>query len=222
MEIEKKIREIRESLPENVKIIAVSKTKPIETILKAYKSGQKLFGENKVQDLVQKEVQLPKDIEWHFIGHLQTNKVKFLVPFISLLHGVDSLKLLKTVNKEALKVNRIVSCLLQFHVATENTKFGLSKGEAEKLLCSEEFKQLQNIKICGVMGMASYSNDEELVRSEFRELKSIFEELKKIHFSESADFKEISMGMSGDYPLAVLEGSTMVRIGSKIFGARNY
>ena len=222
MDIATNISEIQNKLPENVKLVAVSKTKPNIDILAAYEAGHRIFGENKIQDLSRKYEELPKDIEWHFIGHLQTNKVKYIAPFVHLLHGIDSLKLLKVVNKEARKNNRVISCLLQFHIAQESTKFGLSPDEAKKLLSSDEYKLLKNIEIIGVMGMATYTDDEMQIRKEFRILKSIFNTLKNEYFSGNNNFTEISMGMSDDYKIAVEEGSTMIRVGSKIFGARNY
>ena len=222
MDIGNKISAIKQNIPASVKLVAVSKTKPNEDILAAYNSGYKIFGENKVQDLVKKQEELPKDIEWHFIGHPQSNKVKFIAPFISLIHGVDSLKLLKVIDKEGRKNNRTVNCLLQFHIAGESTKFGLSLGEAKDILASEEFNSLKNIVIAGVMGMATYTDDKNQIRNEFCVLKNIFSTLKNEYFSNSEKFKEISMGMSDDYPIAIEEGSTLIRVGSKIFGARNY
>lgn len=222
MDIGKNILEIRNKLPESVRLVAVSKTKPNEDILAAYEAGQRIFGENKVQDLTQKYEELPKDIEWHFIGHPQTNKVKYIAPFIQLIHGVDSLKLLKVINKEASKNERVIRCLLQFHIAEESTKFGLDEKEADELLMSGEFKELKNVEIAGVMGMATFTDDEKQIRNEFRMLKKIFNSLKNKYFSSSKNFCEISMGMSDDYGIAVEEGSTMIRVGSKIFGARNY
>jgi len=220
MDIGKNIAEIKQSLPDGVKLVAVSKKKLPETILKAYNAGQKIFGENKAQELIQKQEALPKDIEWHFIGHLQTNKAKYLAPFVSMIHGIDSFKILKTVNKEAKKSNRVIPCLLQFHIAEESTKFGLSEEEAFEILDSPEYKTMKNISIVGVMGMATYTDDEQQVRNEFRFLKKIFDKLKKEYFPKKTGFREISMGMSDDYPIAVEEGSTIVRIGSKIFGTR--
>ncbi|WP_321374359.1 YggS family pyridoxal phosphate-dependent enzyme [uncultured Draconibacterium sp.] len=222
MDIGKNIKDINNSLPENVRLVAVSKTKPNEDILAAYETGHRIFGENKVQDLTKKYEELPKDIEWHFIGHPQTNKVKYIAPFISLIHGVDSIKLLKTINKEAVKNNRIIDVLLQFHIAEESTKFGLSLEEADEILDSAAFKQLENVRVVGVMGMATYTDDKNQIRNEFRVLHSIFNSLKNKYFSGSNTFTEISMGMSGDYPIAVEEGSTLIRVGSKIFGERNY
>jgi pyridoxal phosphate enzyme (YggS family) len=220
MDIAKNIAEIKKSLPEGLKLVAVSKKKSPEIIMQAYHAGHKIFGENKAQDLVHKYEKLPKDIEWHFIGHLQTNKAKYLVPFVSMIHSIDSFKILKTVNKEAQKNNRTIPCLLQFHIAQESSKFGLSEEEAHEILDSEEYKTLKNISIVGVMGMATFTDDEMQVRNEFRFLKRIFDKLKKEYFPRKKGFKEISMGMSDDYSIAVEEGSTMVRVGSKIFGAR--
>ena len=213
---------LNKEIPSNVKLIAVSKTKPIETVLEAYQSGHKIYGENKVQELVTKYEKLPKDIEWHMIGHMQSNKVKYIAPFVSLIHGVDSFKLLKIINKEGQKCDRKLNCLLQFHIAKEETKFGLDLNEAAEFLKSEEFKALGNINICGVMGMATFTENEGTVRSEFKELVHIFNELKKTFFSDNEEFKEISMGMSGDYKIAIEEGATIVRIGSLLFGERNY
>lgn len=204
----------------NTKLVAVSKTKPKEHILELYNKGQKIFGENRVQEIVEKEKALPKDIEWHFIGHLQTNKVKVLAPFVHLIHSVDSLKLLKEINKQAKKEERIINCLLQFHIAQEYSKFGFSQKEIIEDLNSAEFAQFENVKIIGVMGMATFTDDLEQVRNEFKNLKNIFDQLKKKFFMKEPSFQEISMGMSGDYKIALEEGSTMVRIGSLIFGAR--
>lgn len=222
MDIAKNISEIKQNLPEGVRLVAVSKTKPNEDILAAYEVGQRIFGENKVQDLVRKYEELPKDIEWHFIGHPQTNKVKYIAPFISLIHGTDSIKLLKTIDKEGAKNHRKIKCLLQFHIAEESTKFGLSEKEAVELLSSDEFAGFEHVEIAGVMGMATYTDDTNQIRNEFRTLKQIFTTLKNKFFAESDSFCEISMGMSGDYPLAIEEGSTLIRVGSHIFGERNY
>jgi len=221
MSIPQKINEIVNSIPQNVKLVAVSKTKPNEDIMEAYEGGYRIFGENKPQELTRKFNELPKDIEWHMIGHLQSNKVKYIAPFVSLIHAVDSLKLLKEINKQAKKNDRIIDCLLQFHIAEEQTKFGFSLIEAEEILDSGAFKELENVRIVGVMGMATFTDDKEQVRKEFQNLKFNFDQLKSKHFV-SDEFKEISMGMSGDYKLAIEEGSTMVRVGSTIFGARNY
>ncbi len=213
---------IKESLPKNVKLIAVSKTKPIEDIEKLYNIGQKSFGENKAQELSKKHETLNKDIEWHFIGHLQKNKIKYIAPFVSLIHSIDSFSLLKEVNKFATKNNRIIPCLLQFHIATEETKFGFSLEECVDMLKNQEFQSLKNIDIYGVMGMATFTDDEQQVRIEFKNLKNIFEKLKKEFFSNNENFKEISMGMTHDYKIAIEEGCTMIRIGSAIFGERDY
>lgn len=215
-----KIAEIKKSLPGSVKLVAVTKSVSPEIITGVYDAGYKIFGENKVQELVGKYQQLPKDIEWHFIGHLQRNKVKLLAPFVSMIHGVDSFRVLKTINNEALKNNRIIPCLLQFHIADEATKFGFSEEEAYEMLDSSEFKELKNITISGVMGMATFTEDKGQVRDEFRMLKRIFDTLKKDYFKKHKGFREISMGMSDDYKIALEEGSTIVRIGNIIFGAR--
>lgn len=220
MDIGKNISEIKKTLPAGVKLVAVSKTKPIEVIQDAYQTGHKIFGENKAQELTQKHEVLPKDIEWHFIGHLQSNKTKYIAPFVNMIHGIDSFKILKAVNKEARKNNRVIPCLLQFHIAQESTKFGFSEEEAREMLESEAFAAMKNITIAGVMGMATFTDDEQQVRNEFKSLKSIFEKLKNNYFPNEPQFKEISMGMSDDYSVAVEEGSTIVRIGSIIFGAR--
>ena len=212
---------IRKELPEHVVLVAVSKTKPLEDIQEAFDAGQRIFGENKVQEMAAKWEVLPKEIEWHFIGHLQRNKVKYLAPFVSLIHGVESLRLLKEINKQALKSNRIIDVLLQFYIADEETKFGLSEEEANDLLSSEEFKLLKNIQVRGVMGMATFTKDQEKIKGEFHKLKKIQNSLKANHFSNNDLFNVISMGMSGDYSTAIDEGSTMIRIGSSIFGARN-
>lgn len=218
--ISEKIKELNASLPKNVCLIAVSKTKPVSALQEAYDAGQRHFGENKVQELCEKQECLPSDIHWHLIGHLQSNKVKYIAPFVHLIHSVDSLKLLAEINKQALKNKRIIDVLLQFHIAKEETKFGLNLEEANNFLSSEDFKGFKNVRIVGVMGMASFVEDEIQIRNEFRELKSIFSAIKQRYFSEDESFKEISMGMSGDYPLAIEEGSTMIRVGSSIFGGR--
>ncbi len=222
MNIAENINSIKNNLPENVRLVAVSKTKPNEDILEAYNAGHKIFGENKIQDLVRKYEQLPKDIEWHFIGHPQTNKVKYIAPFVHLIHGVDSLKLLKVIDAEGKKNNRQIGCLLQFHIAEEDTKFGLSLSESKEILESKEFKNLGNVFIAGVMGMATYTENTQQIRNEFKSLKTIFNALKNEYFSAIKNFSEISMGMSDDYQIAIEEGSTMIRVGSKIFGERNY
>lgn len=211
---------LRELQPRGIKLVAVSKTKPAETILAIYQNGHKIFGENKVQELVEKQALLPKDIEWHLIGHLQTNKVKYIAPFVNLIHSIDSLKLLKEVNKEALKNNRVIDCLLQMHIAEEETKFGLDEKEATELLQSDAFKQMQNVRITGLMGMATFTENENQIRQEFKKLNDTFKSLKSQFFKNDSSFRELSMGMSGDYKIAIEEGSTMVRIGSLIFGSR--
>ncbi len=222
MNIPDKIKKIKSELPEKVKLVAVSKTKPNEDIMQAYNAGHKIFGENKVQDLVKKYEELPKDIKWHFIGHLQSNKVKYIVPFVSLIHAVDSMKLLKIIEKEGRKINRPINCLLQMHIAEEETKFGLYFEEINEILNSQEYRNIKFVKISGLMGMATNTPDKEQVRKEFAYLKSCFDSLKSGIFKNSKDFKNLSMGMSGDYKIAVEEGSNMVRIGSLLFGARNY
>jgi pyridoxal phosphate enzyme (YggS family) len=204
----------------SVSLVAVSKTKPISDIKILYDEGQRIFGENKVQELVLKYQELPKDIHWHLIGHLQSNKVKFIAPFISLIHSVDSLSLLKEIERQAKKNNRVIDCLLQFHIASEETKYGLDFSEAEQLLKSKEYTDMKYVRIVGVMGMASFSEDEALVRAEFKNLKNIFLELKNHFFSQEDSFCNISMGMSGDFEIAIEEGSNMVRIGSLLFGER--
>jgi pyridoxal phosphate enzyme (YggS family) len=218
--IKDRLKEFKHSLPEGVTLVAVSKTKPSSLILEAYEAGQRDFGENKVQEMVEKAALLPKDIRWHLIGHLQTNKVKYIAPFVHLIHSVDSLKLLAEINRQALKNGRIIDILLQFHVAKEETKFGLSLEEAEALLRSSEYAQMKNIRITGIMGMASFTEDDMQVRHEFSALTSIFDYLKNRYFQDLDFFKERSMGMSGDYKIAMEEGSTMIRIGSTIFGER--
>lgn len=220
--IQENLNKIRKTIPLNVTLVAVSKTKPVTDLQEAYDAGQRIFGENKALEMRDKHQQLPKDIQWHFIGHLQTNKIKYIAPFVTLIHSIDSASLLEAVNKEAAKNNRIIDCLLQFHIAQEETKFGLDMKEATTLLESESFKNLKNINICGVMGMATFTDDNEQIRNEFKTLKNIFNTLKDSYFKDSEAFKEISMGMSDDYPIAIEEGATLVRVGSKIFGVRNY
>jgi pyridoxal phosphate enzyme (YggS family) len=222
MAIKENLVFIKNKIPANVKLVAVSKTKPVSDILLAYHNGHKVFGENKAQELINKQPQLPSDIEWHFIGHMQSNKVKYIASYVHLIHSVDSLKLLKEINKQALKNNRIIDCLLQFHIATEETKFGLDYEEAAEILNSEFYSMMENISITGVMGMATFTEDETKIRSEFKRLKDIFDKLKSEFFQNNVNFKEISMGMSDDYSIALEEGSTIVRIGSAIFGTRNY
>jgi len=204
----------------NTKLVAVSKTKPAAQILAMYEQGQRIFGENRIQELVDKQAELPADISWHAIGHLQTNKVKYIAPFVALIHSVDSLKLLKEINKQAARNDRTIDCLLQIKIAAEESKFGLSESSALELLQSEAYQQMKNIRIVGLMGMATFTEDEAQVRQEFRQLKNFFEQLKSDFFATDPHFIEISMGMSGDFELAQAEGSTMVRIGSLLFGSR--
>ena len=218
--ITERLNEIRSKLSDNVTLVAVSKTKPKEAIKEAYLAGQRVFGENKVQELVEKAETLPNDIEWHLIGHLQRNKVKYIASFVSLIHAVDSLRLLQEINKQGAKNNRTIDCLLQFHIADEDTKFGLDENEAIELLNSETYQGMNNIKLCGVMGMATFTDNLEQVRDEFQKLHKLFEKLKTSHFSLNEDFKTISMGMSGDWEIAIEEGSNMIRVGSSIFGSR--
>lgn len=221
MTVAQRIVELKNNIPPNVTLVAVSKTKPVELILEAYQSKHKIFGENKVQELTAKYEALPKDIEWHLIGHLQSNKVKFIAPFVSLIHSVDSLKLLSEINKQALKSNRVINCLLQIYIAKEETKFGLSETEAIELLINVEFLTMHNINIVGLMGMASNTNDTEVVKKEFKSLKLFFEKLKtELKPSINLNLQHISMGMSSDYKLAIEQGSTMIRVGSSLFGER--
>ena len=212
---------LKQQIPASVKLVAVSKTKPVSDILEAYNSGHKCFGENRVQELLQKKDVLPGDIEWHLIGHLQSNKVKFIVPFISMIESVDTLKLMEIINSEADKVNRIIDCLLQVHIAEEETKFGFSMDEIKHMILSEAPLQLPHVRICGVMGMATFTDDQVQIRREFRFLADCFSELREKYFKDNQVFKEISMGMSGDFKIAVEEGSTIIRIGNLIFGERN-
>lgn len=207
--------------PSKTKLIAVSKTKPTTAILEAYEAGNRIFGENKVQELTQKAEELPADIEWHFIGHLQRNKVKYIAPFVHLIHAVDSLRLLKEINKQAIKNERVISCLLQVHIADEEAKFGFDENELMNLVSLAEIKDLNNIKVIGLMGMATNTENKDQVNKEFKGLKNLFDELKKHSLPSNIDMRELSMGMSGDYKLAIVQGSTMVRIGSSIFGLRN-
>ena len=215
--IGKNIQNIQSKLPENVILVAVSKTKPIADLLEAYTAGQRIFGENKIQEMVEKYDTLPKDIEWHMIGHLQSNKVKYMAHFVDLIHGVDKLKTLKEINKQAKKHDRIINCLLQVKIAKEDSKFGFSIDEIETILASEEAQNLQNIKVTGFMGMASFTDDKEQLEEEFLSLKNLFDTLK----TQYTSIKILSMGMSGDYQLAIENGSTMIRVGSSIFGQRN-
>ncbi len=220
IDIASNIKSLKQQIPQSVKLVAVSKTKPVSDILEAYNSGQRSFGENRVQELLQKKDLLPADIEWHLIGHLQRNKVKLIVPFITLIHSIDSFKLLKIVDLEASRINRVVDCLLQIHIAEEETKFGFSMEEIFEMTVSEDFRKLNSIRICGLMGMATFTEDAERICKEFRSLAGCFNEIRKGYFAEKPCFREISMGMSGDFKIAIAEGSTIVRIGSLIFGGR--
>ena len=220
--VKENLEKIRKTVPDGVVLVAVSKTKPVEDIQEAYEAGQRVFGENHALEMRDKHEVLPKDIDWHFIGHLQTNKIKYIIPFTRLIHSIDTFNLLQAVNKEAVKHDRVVDCLLQFHIAEEETKFGLNMEEAEDILNSDVFKAMKNVRICGVMGMATNTDDMVQVRKEFKHLKDIFTTLKSKFFTDCEWFKEISMGMSHDYPIAIEEGATLVRVGSKIFGERNY
>lgn len=218
--IKTQLEKVKTSIPSGVTLVAVSKTKPVEDIQEAYKAGHRAFGENKVQEISEKQEILPNDIDWHFIGHLQTNKVKYIAPFVSLIHAVDSLKLLKEINKQAKKNNRTINCLLQFHIASEESKFGLTFDGAREILESNDFVELQNISITGVMGMATFTENKNQVREEFQALENYFNVLKSHYFKFNNNFHHISMGMSGDYKIAIEEGSNMVRVGSSIFGSR--
>lgn len=221
MSIKESLLTIKNELPDTVTLVAVSKTKPVSDLEEAYAAGQRIFGENKIQEMTQKWEVMPKDIQWHMIGHVQTNKVKHMAEYVSLVHGVDSLKLLKEINKQAKKHNRVINCLLQMHIAEESTKFGLDKEELDNLITSDVFKTLENVNVVGLMGMATFTDDKNQVKKEFATLKEIFSSLQSIK-STNLDVKILSMGMSGDYKLAMDQGSTMVRIGSSIFGSRNY
>jgi PLP dependent protein len=220
MSIINNLLQIKSQLPSTLTLVAVSKTKPIVDLMEAYNAGQRIFGENYVQELVDKHEQLPKDIQWHFIGHLQSKKVKQIAPFVYLIHGVDSLKLLEEINKQAKKHNRIIDCLLQIYIAKEETKFGLDEKELNEILNSEEFINLKNIRIVGLMGMATFTNNQNQIKKEFQSLKTIFDNLSNLN-PKNCQMNTISMGMSGDYQIAIECGSTMVRIGSSIFGGRN-
>ncbi|MGB0897151.1 MAG: YggS family pyridoxal phosphate-dependent enzyme [Flavobacteriaceae bacterium] len=221
MSIQDNLNTIKQTIPDTVTLVAVSKTKPIELLQEAYDAGQRIFGENKIQELTEKHKQLPKDIEWHMIGHVQRNKVKYIAPFVSLIHAVDNLKLLVEINKQAKKHNRIINCLLQLKIATEDNKFGLSQTELQHLLHSEDIKTLEHIHISGLMGMATFTDNQEQIETEFNELKTTFDSLKN-YTTPNCKFETLSMGMSGDYQLAINCGSNMVRIGSSIFGVRTY
>lgn len=219
-DIARNIITLREEIPANVRIVAVSKLKSADDILKAYNAGQKIFGENRVQELFKKYNSLPRDIEWHFIGHLQSNKVRRIASFVNMIHSVDTFRLLKVIDQEAARADRVIDCLLQFYIATEETKYGFNLSEVLEMLESEDFQKLKNIRICGVMGMASFIDDDDQIRREFMYLSECFRRLKDEFFSGDDAFKELSMGMSGDYKIALEEGSTIVRLGSTIFGSR--
>ena len=223
MAIKTNLNKIKASLPEHVTLVAVSKTKPVSDLMEAYDAGQRIFGENKIQEMTDKYEVMPKDIEWHMIGHVQTNKVKYMAPYVSLIHGVDSFKLLKEINKQAAKNNRVINCLLQIHIAEEETKFGLDALELNEILeyLKQDKNELKNIKVIGLMGMATFTDDQNQIKKEFQRLKSIFDKRKEL-VTENFELNTLSMGMSGDYELAISCGSTMVRIGSSIFGNRNY
>ncbi len=220
MSIANNLNQIRKQLPENVTLVAVSKTKPVSDLMQAYKAGQRVFGENKIQEMTEKWEQMPKDIQWHMIGHVQSNKVKYMAPYVALIHGVDSWKLLVEINKQAAKNNRVISCLLQMHIATEETKFGLYEEELHEILHHPELEKLTNVCIQGLMGMATFTEEEAKLKSEFRYLNELFIKYKTIQKS-NLDFQTLSMGMSGDYQIAISCGSNMVRIGSSIFGVRS-
>lgn len=220
MSISENLSKIKSNIPKNVRLIAVSKTKPISDILEAYDAGQRAFGENKIQEMVQKHEQLPKDIQWHMIGHLQRNKVKYMASFVHLIHGVDNFKTLKEINKQALKHQRIINCLLEVKIAKEETKFGLSFNDCSQIINSKELAELKNINIVGFMGMTSFTDDKFVIKTEFKSLKTYFNSFKQ-HNLPNFSPSILSMGMSGDYPLAIEEGSTMIRVGSAIFGIRN-
>ncbi|AXT20542.1 YggS family pyridoxal phosphate-dependent enzyme [Flavobacteriaceae bacterium AU392] len=218
MSIQKNLNTIKSSLPDHVTLVAVSKTKPISDLMEAYNAGQRIFGENKIQEMVEKQAVMPKDVEWHMIGHIQSNKVKYMASFVNLIHGVDSLKLLKEINKQAQKHNRVIDCLLQIKIASEDSKFGMTPEEVKSLLSSIVYSECAHVKIIGVMGMSTFTDDTNQIKNEFNSLKTLYEELKQTNPA----FNIISIGMSGDYQLAIDCGSTMVRLGSSIFGHRNY
>ena len=222
MSIQSNIQSIRTHIPTHVRLVCVSKFNPNESILEAYETGERIFGESKVQELCGKYETLPKDIVWHFIGHLQTNKIRYIVPFVSLIHGVDSFKLLTEIDKQAAKTGKTVHCLLQVHIAQEETKFGFSPDELLEMFEAGAWKQLNNIQICGLMGMATYTVNKDQIRCEFNGLKTLFDQVKHQYFSDDSSFCELSMGMSDDFQIAIEEGSTLVRVGSSIFGHRNY
>ncbi|MCX7552175.1 YggS family pyridoxal phosphate-dependent enzyme [Xanthomarina sp. F2636L] len=218
MSIQQNLNSIKSAIPEYVTLVAVSKTKPVSDLMEAYQAGQRIFGENKIQEMVEKHEEMPKDIQWHMIGHVQRNKVKYMASFVSLIHGVENFKTLKEINKQAKKHDRVIDCLLQIKIAAEDSKFGMTENDATEILKSSDFSELKNINVVGVMGMATFTDNQEQIKKEFTQLKSNFNQLKTIY----SDLKIISMGMSGDYPLAITCGSNMIRVGSSIFGERNY
>lgn len=222
MNISENLKKFNKELPDDVTLVAVSKTKPVSDLMEAYHAGHRVFGENKIQEMEAKWQEMPKDVQWHMIGHIQRNKVKYMAPFVSLIHAVDSLKLLNEINKEAEKNNRTINCLLQIKIAEEDSKFGMDEADAASLLASEEFKKLQNIKIVGLMGMATFTEDEKQISEEFQKLKKIYDQFRIQSRDFGTEFTILSMGMSGDYKIAIENGSNMVRVGSAIFGDRNY
>ena len=222
MVLKERLAALKKRIPPQTCLIAVSKTHPASRILEAYACGQRVYGENKVQELCAKQEELPGDIEWHMIGHLQSNKVKYIAPFVALIHGVDSLKLLKVIDKEGRKNKRIIPCLLQVHIAEERSKFGFSPEELREMLAAGAWQELEFVEVRGLMGMATFTEDKAQVQREFHSLKVLFDEVKERYFADSSDFKELSMGMSDDFELAIEAGSTMVRVGSALFGARDY
>lgn len=221
MSIANRIHQLRNSLPEGVSLLAISKYQPIEALQEAYNAGQRLFGENHIQEMAAKAATLPTDIEWHFTGHVQTNKIKYMASFVSLIHAVDSFRLLREIDKHAAKHNRVIDCLLQIHIAQEETKYGLTISECRQLLATEPWRELHHVRITGLMAMGSNTEDMEQVRHEFRQVKQFFDEMKAVHFANEPSFAQLSEGMSDDYPIAIEEGSTIVRIGSTIFGDRS-
>ena len=222
MTISENLKKFNSELPHEVTLVAVSKTKPISDLLEAYNVGQRVFGENKIQEMESKWQEMPKDIEWHMIGHVQRNKVKYMAPFVSLIHAVDSFKLLNEINKEAEKNERTINCLLQIKIAEEDSKFGMNEADASKLLASEEIKKLKSVKVVGLMGMASFTEDQKQISAEFQKLKKIYDQFRIQSREFGAELRILSMGMSGDYKIAIENGSNMVRVGSAIFGERNY
>lgn len=222
MSVRENLLQVKSQVPDNVCLIAVSKTKPVEAIQEAYDCGQRAFGENKAQEMRDKHAVLPQDIQWHMIGHLQENKIKYIIPYVTMIHSIDSLKLLKEVNKKAIQCERVVDCLIEMDISHEDSKFGLSIEELRDMLESEDFQAMNNVRICGLMGIGSITDDREKTRQEFRNLKNMFEDIRKEYFQDKEYFTHISMGMSGDYDIAIEEGSTFVRVGSKIFGERDY